>query len=65
MEPKSSLECSQKPATGAILNQQNLVYTLIFYPFMMHFNIILSSTPRSPKWFLPFKFLRPRFLTHF
>jgi hypothetical protein len=39
-----------------ILNHTNLRYTLTSYLFTIHFNIILSSTPRSNKWSLHFRF---------
>jgi len=40
------------------LNYLNPVYTLIPYFFTIHFNIVLSSTPRPSKWSLPLKYSR-------
>jgi hypothetical protein len=35
---------------GAILGQMNQVHTLPSHVFMIHCNIIFTSTPRSSKW---------------
>jgi hypothetical protein len=53
MEPESSLLCSQQSDTGPCLE---VVY--ILNPVKVHFNIILSSTLRSPKCHLLFHFWR-------
>jgi hypothetical protein len=37
----------KQQTTGAIHSQLNLSHTLVPYFFKIHFNIILSSTPRS------------------
>jgi hypothetical protein len=39
-----------------ILSQLNPVHTFTYYCFMAHFNYILPSTHRLPKWCLPFRF---------
>jgi hypothetical protein len=44
MDPKGSLPCSQEPTTSA--EQINTVHTLLSF-LKNHFNIILSSMPRS------------------
>jgi len=37
------------------LGQRNSIHTLTPYFFTIHFNTILISTSRSPKWSLPFR----------
>jgi hypothetical protein len=51
MKPEGSLACPQEPASS--------VQSTPSHPhvFKIYFNIILSSTPRSPKQFLPNKIL--------
>jgi hypothetical protein len=53
--PTHSLFHPPKPLLGQI----NPVYTNTPHFFGIYFNISLPSTPRSPKWFLPFGFLDP------
>jgi hypothetical protein len=52
MEPEGSLPCSQQPAPA---------HTLPSYLFIIHFNIISLSKPRSTKWSLPFRGFRLKF----
>jgi hypothetical protein len=56
MEPRSSLSCSQEPATFHHLNQINAVRALTAHFFHMDFNIVVPSTPRSSSWSRSFKF---------
>jgi len=39
-----------------IMSQINPVHTLPSYFYMAHFNIIVSSMPRSSKWSVSFRF---------
>jgi hypothetical protein len=48
-----------------ILTQLDLVHTIRKYSFNIYFNIILSSTPRPPKFSLPLQVLRPKLCMHF
>jgi hypothetical protein len=50
MKAESSLPHSQAPAICPILSYVNLVHASPSKFLMFHFNIILSSTPRSFKW---------------
>jgi hypothetical protein len=45
METEGSLLCSQELPLGLNLGQMNPVHTLIFYSFMINFNIILLDIP--------------------
>jgi len=45
-----------------ILSQMNPVHIFIYYIFNNHFNIILPSTSRYPKWPLSFEFLDHNFV---
>jgi len=56
MEPQSLLPCSQEPATGPILSQNNLVHTLTTYFSKIHSNICFPSMPRSSEQSSPFRF---------
>jgi len=47
MEPESSSPYSQDPVTGLEPDESNLDLKLCF--IKTHFNIILSSKPRSPR----------------
>jgi hypothetical protein len=49
MKPEASLPGSQKPATG-FYTEPDEVHILTSYFLKIHFNIILSSTPKSFKW---------------
>lgn len=44
------------PSPDPILSYLNLFLILTPYLCKIHFNITLSSTPKSPKWFLPLIF---------
>ena len=50
MEPEGSLPHSQVPATSPYLSQFDPVHNPTFHYLKIHFNIILPSTPGSPKW---------------
>jgi hypothetical protein len=54
MKPDVSLPCSREPSTGPDPNQINPVHTAPSYLSKIHFNIILSPTPRSSYWSLSF-----------
>jgi hypothetical protein len=48
-----SLRCSKHPATcPPVLRLINLFHSLPSYAFIIHFNIIIPSKPRTFKWFL-------------
>jgi hypothetical protein len=50
MDAEGSLPCSQKPAAYHCPKPDvNLVHSLIYYPFNIHFNIILLSMSHSDK----------------
>jgi len=51
-----SVPCSQGPPLDPILSQMNPFHIPTPCFINIHFTIILSSTPRSPKWSLPFRF---------
>jgi hypothetical protein len=55
MELQGVISCSQEPAALPVLSHLILVHNLNQYKFNVHFNIILSNTPTSPKWFPPFR----------
>jgi hypothetical protein len=50
MKPECSLPSSQESATGRTLDYMNQFHYLTVSLFKLCFNIILSSTPKSPKW---------------
>ena len=56
MEPEGSLPRSQVPATRPYLSQFDPVHTPTSHFLEIHLNIILPSTPRSPKWSLSLRF---------
>ena len=58
MEAKGLLPCSQEPATGIvpILSPINPVHAIPTDSFYTYFNITFSSTPRSSKSSLSFRF---------
>ena len=61
MEPEGSLPHSQVPANCPILSQIDPVHNSTSHFLTTHFNIILPSTPGSPKWslFLSFPHQNP------
>ena len=54
-EPRSSLPCSQEPATYRYPSQFNIIDAPPYF-YQINCNIILPSTPRSSTWFLSFRF---------
>jgi len=46
----------KRPPVNTILSQMSPDHNLTHYSFMIHFNIILPSKPRSPKLCLTFRF---------
>jgi len=54
MEPEVSLKCSQTPATGSYHEPAEPSSPHRSLSRKAHLNVILSSTPRSSQWFLPF-----------
>jgi len=52
MQPEASLPLSQSPPHVPILSQINPIYTAPSHFLNIHFIIILSFMPRSPKWSL-------------
>jgi hypothetical protein len=55
IKPKALLQASQEPVTGLQV-ELNPIHTLTSYSFNIHLETVLPSTPRSPKWFLAFRF---------
>jgi len=54
--PKVHCLIHKSPPLIPVLSQIDPAHTLTSSFFKIHFNIILSSTPRSPKWSHPFRF---------
>jgi hypothetical protein len=52
----------KRPLLAPTLNQMNPGSIITFYVYEIHFNIIHSSTPRSQKWSLPFRFANWNFV---
>jgi hypothetical protein len=50
MKSEGSLPCSQKPTIVRVPSQMDPIHNLQPYFRNIHFNIILSSMPRSPEW---------------
>jgi hypothetical protein len=53
MEPKCSLPCSQKPATCPYHQPDECIQHPHTFFHMIHFNIILASTPSLPSGLVP------------
>jgi len=64
MEPAGSLPHSQVPATCPYLNQLDPVHTPTSHFLKIHLNIILPSTPGSPKRSLSIRFHPPKPCIH-
>jgi len=56
MEPKVHYRVHKSWPLVPVLSQVNPVHILIPYFLQIHFNIILVSTLRSPKWYITFRF---------
>ena len=56
MEPESSLPHQKWPPPVPIFSQLDPVYKHTSHLLKIHFNIILPSTPSSPKWSLSLSF---------
>jgi hypothetical protein len=56
MEPEDSVPCSRELAISPIMRQLNPADDLTTYFSNIHFNITLSSTPRTPTILFPLDF---------
>jgi len=61
VEPKDLLPCLQDPAAGPYSDPDE---SRPHFP-RIHFCIIISSTPKSSKWFSSLQLSRPKFCMHF
>jgi hypothetical protein len=55
-EPKVSLPCSQKPASGSLSLTKRINSIFLHFILMVYANIILPFIPKSPKFALSFRF---------
>jgi hypothetical protein len=60
--PKDYHNVQRSPPLNPILGQMNPVYSVTPYSSIIHFNIILPPTSRSPKRSLPLMFSDPNFV---
>jgi len=56
MESEGSLPSSQQPANSPHPEPDESGLQLPNYSFKIHFSIILSTAPKSPKWSPPLEF---------
>jgi hypothetical protein len=56
MEPEGSLSVHKNPALDPILSQLKPIHIFTSYFLKIHINIILPSTPTSPKYSFPLRF---------
>jgi hypothetical protein len=61
--PKVNYSVHKRPPIGPILNHTNPAHAIKHCLLKIHFNITSPSTPRSPKWSLPFS-VSNKCLTH-
>jgi hypothetical protein len=60
--PKIYYHVQKSLSSVPILCQMNLIHTSKSYVPKIHFNIVLSSMPRSSKWSLPFRLSNQNFV---
>jgi hypothetical protein len=61
--PKDNYHVHKSPPLVPILNPLNSTHTLKHYFRKIHFNITLTSTPRSSEWSLPFRLSNQHFVS--